>query len=328
MSQEEIKESPPEGPPEGDPSAIPVESAVSEGAADAAAGAVDSDGQGEIVNPLRRRRDPFRDLKVSSKDAALKSKELASRSEIKRIKKAGVRHEGRKVVTTDVKMLKSLSIDERLAPGEYINYYIEPVRIEYYIPRESRFVSETRHLYVPLVDPTPRTEPDDAILRRYMDEDRFLDIIEIMNEYPQYITSILESYNVTMNLYESMSRAISEAMAGTHEGFRTAFYLTEVLSEYEPTLAALEFLGDFHAWNMNWLVRRLNEVNMEFYASDKTVSYFIKLRNQYWQDKDLPYDERFEILAALFYEQAFPHRGTVEGAEDFYSEIFESKSIF
>lgn len=268
----------------------------------------------------------FKDLgHVSSGDAALKGKDIASRSEIKRIQRAGVRHAGRKVVTTDVKILKSLTIDPRLPPGEYINFYQEPVRIEYYIPRESRFVTETRNLYIPLVDPVPRDNPDDAILRKHIEEDRFFDLLEVMNEYPQHITQILESYNVTMNLFESMSRAIREAETGNVEGFRTAFYLVEVLVEYEPTLAALEFLGDFQAWNLNWLVRAINKAQMEFFASDRTVSYFIKMRNMYWQEHNLEYDERFEILAALFYEQAYPHRGALPGSEDYYYDIFETK---
>ncbi len=274
----------------------------------------------------RRRRDPFRDMgPVSSSAASMGPRDLLSLSELKQIKRARVRHEGHRVVTDDVKKLKSLSIQPHLPPGEYLNYYVEPVRIEYYIPKESRFAVETRYLYIPLVDPEPRSDLDDRILKPHMEQNRFVDLIDLMNEHPVYITDILESYNTTMGLYESLSRAIMEADEGDNEAYRRAFYLCEVLSEYEPTIAALNFLGEFMSWNLNWLIRAMNVLGMEFAASDKTISYLIKRRNIYWEENGLDYDERFEILAALFYEQAFPNRGLEEIEEDYFYDIFDKK---
>ena len=55
----------------------------------------------------------------------------------------------------------------------------------------------------------------------------------------------------------------------------------------------------------------MNLLGIEFRASDKTVSYFIKKRNIFWEENEYDYDERFEILAALFFEQAFPNRGII-----------------
>lgn len=271
----------------------------------------------------RRRRDPFAGMEFSSTQAALRSRELTSLAELKRIKSARVRHEGKRVVTDDVKKLKSLSIEPRLPPGEYINYYVEPVRIEYYIPRESRFAVETRYLYIPLVDPSPREQ--DIVLREHMEQNRFVDIVDLMNERPIYITDILESYNSTMRLYESMSRAIQEADQGKDESYRTAYYLVETLMDYEPSMAALSFLGDFLGWDLNWLIRAMNALGVEFAASDRTIAYLIKKRNIYWEEQGLPYDERFEILAALFYEQAFPNRGLNIQEEDYFYDIFDRK---
>ncbi|MBX7056557.1 MAG: hypothetical protein K1X75_00735 [Leptospirales bacterium] len=262
-------------------------------------------------------------MEFSSTQAALRSKEMTSLAELKRIKSARVRHEGRRIVTDDVKKLKSLSIEPRLPPGEYINYYVEPVRIEYYIPRESRFAVETRYLYVPLVDPTPR--PQDVALREHMEQNRFVDIVDLMNERPIHITDILESYNSLMSLYESLSRAIQEADQGKDESYRTAFYLVETLMDYEPSLAGLQFLGDFLSWDLNWLIRAMNALGVEFAASDRSIAYMIKKRNQYWEDNELPYDERFEILAALFFEQAFPNRGLNLQEEDYFYDIFDRK---
>ncbi len=271
----------------------------------------------------RRRRDPFAGVQFSSSQAAMQARGLTTLSDIKRIKRARVKHEGQRVVTDDVKKLKSLSIEPRLTAGEYINYYVEPVRIEYYIPRESRFAVETRYLYIPLIDPTPREH--EAILKEHIAKNRFVDLIEIMNEHPMHITDILESYNGTMHIYESLSRAIMEADQGSDEAYRTAFYLVEVLMDYEPTYAALEFLGDFLSWNLNWLIRAMNALVVEFAASDKTISYLIKKRNIYWEQYNLDYDERFEILAALFFEQAFPNRGLEIQEEDYFYDIFDKK---
>lgn len=274
----------------------------------------------------RRRRNPFANMEqVSSSQAGMTPRDLMSLSDLKRIKRARVRHDGQRVITDDVKKLKSLTIEPHLPPGEYINYYVEPVRIEYYIPKESRFAVETRFLYIPLIDPEPRPGLDDQMLKAHIEQNRFVDIVDIMNEYPRYITDILESYNTTMGLYESLSRAIQEADEGSDESYRKAFYLCEVLMDYEPTLASLNFLGDFLAWNINWLVRAMNALGLEFAAADKTISYLIKKRNTFWEENNLKYDERFETLAALFYEQAFPNRGLEDVEEDYFYDIFDKK---
>ncbi len=268
------------------------------------------------------KRDPFAGMgPIRSSDSALQGRALKSRAEMNRIRKTGFRHEGKKVVTDDVKILKGLTVIPDL-PDDPTNYYVEPVHIEYYIPKESRFAREIRYLYIPLIDPEPA--PSHLLLKEHIQKNRFFDLMDIMNAHPEHITDILESYTNFLDLYENLSRSMREAaLEGQLEQFRTAFYLCEALSEYEPTLAALSFLGEFLVWNLNWLVRRMNRLRVEFYASDKTVSYFIKRRNMYHEEHEYPYDERFEVLAALFFDQAFPHRGLQSGEEDFFFDIFE-----
>ncbi len=272
--------------------------------------------------PARKKRDPFQNVgPIVSKETVTHKRELATRTDLKTIKKAGIRVHGRRVVTDDVKKLKSLSIAPEIRPDEKISYYVEPVRIEYYIPKESRFAVEMRDLYIPLIDPIPG--PDHDVLRTAMEKNRFVDLIDVMNEFPQTISGILESYHEVLNLYEHVSRAIKQAEAADPEEYRTAFYLMEVLLENEPTVAALEFLGDFITYNLNWLVRTMNALGVPFQATDRVVSYFIKLRNNYWEEHNLEYDERFEILASLFFDQAYPHRGATMAEEDFLFEMFD-----
>ena len=278
------------------------------------------DGEGGGRRRLRR-RDPFKGMdQVSSSEAALKGKDLTSRSDLKRLRKTGVRHEGKKVLTDDVKILKSIS-DAPEFPDDPIHYYREPIRIEYYIPKESRFAVEIRYLYVPLIDPEPAENHE--ILYEHMENDQFFDLTVVMAEHPEHLTDIFDSYGNSMHLFESLATFIREGDTENPEQLRSAFYMCEILAEYEPTLVALETLGEFVAWNLNWLVRRMNTMDVEFSASDKTISYFIKLRNMYWEENQLEYDERFEILAALFYQQAFPNRGLETADEDFFYDIFE-----
>ena len=312
-----------------DDGADDASAAVAESGEDDGAAGADSDADADTPRPgrrRRRRRNPFESMEpVSSSAAGMNPRDPMTLSEMKQIKRARVRHDGQRVITDDVKKLKSLTTNPHLPPGEYINYYVEPVRIEYYIPKESRFAVETRFLYIPLIDPAPRPEVDDRVLKAHIEQNRFIDIVDIMNEFPMFITDILESYNTTMGLYESLSRAIQEADEGNDEGYRKAFYLCEVLTDYEPTMASLNFLGDFLGWNLNWLIRAMNALGMEFAASDKTISYLIKKRNTYWEETNQKYDDRFETLAALFYEQAFPNRGLEDMEEDYFYDIFDKK---
>ena len=285
----------------------------------------ESDDDSHLRRKRRRKRKVLLPETGSSAQAAMHRKELASRGDLKRIQRAGVKVHGQKVVADDVNKLKSLSVTPQLE-GEFSDHYIEPVRIEYYIPKESRFVTETRYLYVPLVDPEPRTEPDDAILRDHNDAEKFVDLLQVLGDYPQYTTLILDSYHETFHMYESLSRTMKEARTDPQK-YKTALYMVETLAQHEPTLAALEALGEFQSWNLNWLIRTMNEQGVEFACADYTISYLIKRRNEYWEQNELPFDERFEILATLFYDQAFPNRGLHIGEEDYFFDIFDKKNF-
>ena len=86
-------------------------------------------------------------------ESSFKPKPILNRNELKQIKQSRTRVEGKKVITDDVRKLKSLKVTPDLAPDEQINYYKEPIWIEYYIPKESRFALETKYLYILLIPP-------------------------------------------------------------------------------------------------------------------------------------------------------------------------------
>ncbi len=248
-----------------------------------------------------------------------KRKHLATKDDIKRIKQSKFKYEGKKVITDDVKKLKSLEIIPPIPKEELNDYYIEPVTIEYYVPKDSRFINEIRFLYIPLIDPP--YEERYPILNDCMNKNIFFDIINVLNEYPEHTTTILDSYKERFSLLEKINHSLRDARSNP-ELYKTAFYLCETLLKYEPTIAYLEVLGDYISWDLNWLIRKLNEHKISFSAEDDTVAYLIKRRNIYWEENQLPYDERFEILAALFFDQAYPNRGLSIEEQDFFYNIF------
>ncbi|MCS7205603.1 MAG: hypothetical protein NZ853_07890 [Leptospiraceae bacterium] len=273
----------------------------------------------QITEKVRKRK-PFADEIIRSEDVLYKRKRLATKGDIKRIRKESFRYEGKKVITDDVKKLKSLDIVPKIPREEIYDYYVEPIKIEYYIPKDSKFKTEIRYLYIPLIDP-----PFDErypILNEAMKKNRFLDVIEVINEYPEHTTTILESYRETFTYHEQISNLMKEARRNP-ESYRTVFYLCETLMKFEPTLAYLEVLGDYITWNLNWLIRKMNELRISFSAEDDTIMYLIKRRNIYWEENQLPFDERFEILAALFYDQAYPNRGLSIEEQDYFFGIFD-----
>lgn len=265
------------------------------------------------------KRSIFEDEKIKAEETLQKKRQLATKGDIKRIKQSSFKYEGKKVVTDDVKKLKSLEVEPSLSKTEKIDSYVEPVWIEYYVPKDSRFITELRYLYIPLIDP-----PFDErypILNEHIKKNRFFDVINILNEHPEHTSIILESYHELLPMHEKVSFALRDAR-NNPESYKTAFFLCETIMKFEPTLAYLEVLGDYISWNLNWLIRKLNEFQIPFSAEDDTIAYLIKRRNIYWEENQLPYDERFEILAALFYDQAYPNRGLTIEEQDFFYNIF------
>ena len=242
---------------------------------------------------------------------------MLSKSQMRQIKKSRTKVSGKKVVTDDVNKLKSLKVTPDLPDTEKVNYYKEPIWIEYYIPKESRFAYEVKFLYVKLIDVIPREE--DRFLKEALTNDLFFDVIVIKETNPDLAGIISSSYKNTMSWLDTMSFQIHQYYADDDPQYlKSILYLTETLIKYEPTIASLQIFGEFAMYNLNWLIRRLNSYNIEYSLEDETVSLLIKRRNIFWDENNFPEDPDFELFSALFYEQAFPYRGADElQAEDF-----------
>ncbi len=238
----------------------------------------------------------------------LKPKPILNRNELKQIKQSRTKLEGKKIITDDVRKLKSLKVTPELAPDEQIKYYKEPIWIEYYIPKESRFALETKYLYILLINVIPRET--DFILKEAIEKDTFIDLLKLIEEKKDYSKLIKTSYKYHLGMLETISYNITQFLENKDPEFlKSPIYLTEVIMMYEPTLATLEVLGDYALYNLQWLIRKMNTIQYSFSLEDRTIALLIKRRNQYFEEKKLPEDEEFELLSALFFEQAYPHRG-------------------
>ncbi|MBN2039972.1 MAG: hypothetical protein JW864_08030 [Spirochaetes bacterium] len=183
-------------------------------------------------------------------------------------------------------------------PKDKINYYIEPVEVEIYLKKAGIVRTIIKDMYVDLIDVEPINEGSREIFDHFKEKDEPVDLVEIMNFFPQYMPAIFESYYHRMQLYEKLSMHFKEMLAGSEDSMRLAIYFTELLLKYEPTLASANVLGDFQTHNINYLVRKLNEAGQKFLLEDKTVAYLIKRRNQAFEGR--PRDREFDKLVELW----------------------------
>ncbi|MCC5816342.1 MAG: hypothetical protein JJT78_16445 [Leptospira sp.] len=255
-------------------------------------------------------------------EAPFKPKPLLNKSELKQIKRARTKVQGKKVVTDDVRKLKSLKVTPDLDPKDAPNYYKEPIWVEYYIPKESRFAYETKFLFIYLVDPIEREDGLDRYLKIYQDKNELFDLFKFIEDYPKNKDSVMKAYHDRLGMFETVHNSyLSYQNSGDANELKSAAYVTEALMKFEPTVASLKLFPDFLIYNLNWLIRTMNRSRVKFSLEDTTISLMIKRRNDHWEKNNLPEDEDFDLLAALFYEQAFPHRGAEElEPDDFLME--------
>ncbi len=221
---------------------------------------------------------------------------------------SGFRYEGRRVIVDDVSVLNSLAERPPVPDEDEIDNYVEAVKIEHYVPKEKRFAERKLFLYIPLIDPKPSKKH--TILKQHIDSKEFFDLFTTLKKETEHKENIQKYYRNTLQIYEKLSEIMEQTKSESNkknieDSYKRSFYLCEVLATYEPTMANLDFLGDFISWNLNYLVRSLNRAKVSFSASDQTVAYFIKKRNKKWEDENLPYNRDFTLLSSLFHEQAF-----------------------
>jgi len=177
-------------------------------------------------------------------------------------------------------------------------YYIEPVEIEIYLKKAGIVRTIIKDLKIELIEVEPNNEQSREIFDLFKSMDEPIDLMEVQNNFPQYIKFIYDSYYKNMELFEKLSMHFKSGLAGINESWRSALYFTELLLKYEPTVAATEILGNFNTYNLIYLINKLNELGEKFLLEDSTVYYLIKRRNEAYKDK--PSDREFEKLVELW----------------------------
>jgi hypothetical protein len=184
-----------------------------------------------------------------------------------------------------------------LETKEKINYYVEPVEVEIYLKKAGIVRTIIKDMYIDLIAVEPINEYSSEIFKYFIERDEPVDIIEVMNVFPKYMSMIFESYYHRMPLYEKVSMHYKEMLAGSTDSLRLSIYFTELLFKYEPTIASSNYIGDFQTYNLNYLIKRLNRLDQKFLLEDSTVTYLIKRRNKAFEGKapDREFDKLVEL---------------------------------
>ncbi len=177
-------------------------------------------------------------------------------------------------------------------------FYVEPVEIEIYLKKAGIVRTIIKDLKIELIDVEPNNEKSREIFDLFKSLDEPIDLMEVQNNFPQYIKIIYDSYYKNMELYEKLSMHFKSGLAGIIESWRSALYFTELLLKYEPSVASTEVLGNFNTYNLNYTINKLNSLGEKFLLEDTTVFYLIKRRNEAYKNK--PVDREFDKLVELW----------------------------
>ena len=178
------------------------------------------------------------------------------------------------------------------------NYYVEPVEIEIYLKKIGKVRTIIKEMYVELIDIEPVSDKCREIIDYFKQTDEPIDLMEVQNNFPEFIKVIYDSYYKNMDLFEKLSILYKQGLSGSTASWRQALYFNELLLKYEPTLASTRYIGDFQTYNLNYTIIRLNKLGEKFLLEDSTVSYLIKRRNQAYKGK--PRDREFDKLVELW----------------------------
>ena len=185
-----------------------------------------------------------------------------------------------------------------MAPKDKINYYLEPVEIEIYLKKAGKVRTIIKDLYIELVDVVPGNKHSEKIFKHFQEKDEPIDLMEVMNVFPEFMTIIFDSYYQHTALFEKLSMHFKSGQGGSIDSWRQAIYFVELLMKYEPTIASSNFLGDFQTYNLNYLIRKLNSLGQVFPLEDSTVTYLIK--RHYRANEGKPRDREFDKLVELW----------------------------
>jgi hypothetical protein len=182
--------------------------------------------------------------------------------------------------------------------NDKVNYYLEPVEIEIYLKKSGKVRTIIKDMYVELIDVEPNKDSSKKIFDFFREKGGPIDLMEIMNVFPEYLRVIYDSYYQHIDLFEKLSMHFQTASGGSTNSLRLSLYFVELLIKYEPTVASSRYIGDFQTYNLNFIIRKLNTLGESFLLEDSTVAYLIKRRNKAHEGKQR--DREFEKLVELW----------------------------
>lgn len=180
------------------------------------------------------------------------------------------------------------------------HFYTEPVSIEEYHQETDKPQIIEKNMQIELIPVEPINKSSKAIFNHFTKSNKPIDLMEIQNNFPEFINIIHESYYTNMSLYEKLSMDYRDGLSGSTDAWRDALYLTELMLKYEPTIASMEYIGDFNTHNLHYCIIRLNSIENKFILEDDTVRYLINRRNKAFEDANRPNDEEFDKLAKVW----------------------------
>ncbi len=185
-----------------------------------------------------------------------------------------------------------------MAENDKLNFYVEPVEIEIYLKKAGKVRTIIKDLRIPLVDVVPGNRHSEKIFNHFREKNEPIDLMEVMNVFPEYMTIIFDSYYQHTTLFEKLSMHFKSGLGDSTDSWRQGLYFVELLMKYEPTIASSNYLGDFQTYNLNYLIRKLNSLEQTYLLEDSTVSYLLK--RYYKANEDKPRDREFDKLVELW----------------------------
>ncbi|HEY1405470.1 MAG TPA: hypothetical protein VF857_02565 [Spirochaetota bacterium] len=183
-------------------------------------------------------------------------------------------------------------------PEDKTNYYIEPVDIEIYLKKAGTIKTIVKSLYIELFDEEPKPQFAKKLFGYFREIGSPIDLIEAQNVFPESILPFNNSYYQYEHLYNKLNFHIQSGLSGSIDSWRQSIYLTELLMKYEPTIASLEFFGDFHTFNLHYIIRTLNKLGHHVLLEDTTVAYLIKRARKFRGEGEI--DPEWEKLVELW----------------------------
>ncbi len=225
---------------------------------------------------------------------------------------------GEELSPADVLRLQSLEKD---FSDQKFAWYLEPVEVDTFIKEESRFdvTIELLRIVLPPVLPLTNTQNSAEVFSTFVfdhsrENNKPISLLEILDpqiqsrfadknpELIEFHETMRHTYQKVYKQYEPLLELFDEqvvmGLEGNAHALRRAAYVTETLLKFEPSLISLEYVGDFHTYNLNWLLEKMNQTRVLINLEADTVEFLIKRCDLY--SGHYVYDDEYQRLSALF----------------------------